>query len=73
MFYLYDVFKRPQTPHNDILFDYRDLVFDGHWFFYSHGLPFELWCLKFEVYNQGRRNEKRAGGADFVEWAPTKF
>ena len=51
MFYLYDLFKRPQKPPNDILFDYRDLVFDGHRFFYSHRLPFELWCLKLEVYN----------------------
>ena len=29
-----------------------DLVFDGHGpFFFSHGLPFDLWCLKLEVYN----------------------
>ena len=51
MFYLYNLFKRPQTPHNDILFDHRDLAFDGHWFFFSHGLPFDLWCLTLEVYN----------------------
>ncbi len=56
--------KKTENAAQDTLFDYRLLVVDVHSFFCSHGLTFDLWWLKFAVYNWTARHADRGLAAN---------
>ncbi len=58
--------EKTENAAQDTLFDYRISVVDVPCFFCSHGLTFDLWPLKFAVYNWTARHADR-GLASNVE------
>ena len=51
MFYLHGLFKTPQTPYRDTLFNYKNLAVDNKWFFCLRSLTFDLSRLTLTFYN----------------------